>query len=243
MLVPPFQCVWLGREGTDGEEKESSHCGVEFEVCGSNDATVIFKRCPGSKRLDTRDSYCVIFGSNRNRCVRIERHGECQVSVEGGWTKLSSVEFRKFWVYHKGGTFRLGEGSVSSEPLLSWTDPDPLAGALHMGLSSWDCHNTYRSVKKFASPLFKQQTGVSSLLELCSAALMKDNTMERACAMMQLLCEHDLPGLEPLLDKLVLDLANDFDNLAQHHMDCFVRIPCSAVAAILKCPALVSFLC
>lgn len=243
MLVAPFQCVWLVSE-ENSNQLDSDYGGVEFEVCGSTDATVMFKRSPGSNRLETEDnSYCVIFGSNRNRCVRIERQGECQVSVEGCWTKLSPIEFRKFWVYHKEGTFKLGKGSVSTVPLLSWTDPDPVRGFLHVGLSSWDGYNTYRSVKTLNWPLFTQETGVSKLLELCSAALMKDKSTLRSCLGIQLLCDHDLPGMDPLLENFVFNLASDFEEVAQYHIDRFVKLPCSAVAAILKSPALVSCPC
>ncbi|KAK9823236.1 hypothetical protein WJX72_001265 [[Myrmecia] bisecta] len=121
LVVPPWECAWLS--DADLQLKNDAGC-IAFEVKGENDATIIFKTTPGSKRwqhltrsegsLDqasaaAEHNYTVILGSHRNSCLKFEKDGVlCRQMEHVPGARLSNTEFTKFWInFDLGHTLRL----------------------------------------------------------------------------------------------------------------------------------------
>ncbi|GMH43417.1 hypothetical protein BSKO_11339 [Bryopsis sp. KO-2023] len=228
MVVPPFKCAWL----PDEERKfGKDRGGVVFEVCGENDATVMLKSSPGANRLQIEGCYCVIFGSNRNMCLRIERDGEKCDDSEDEWTWVSPREYKKYWLYFEDGTIFVGVGEPSSDFLYSWTDPSPLKGIEHVGLSSWDRHNSYRNFEIYSEP-FGMMAGDSSvprLRDLSMSALVGNLSVGYACKTLCVLAEIVIPGMTSLVEDVVTFLAKNFNDIGED----FAFLPCTMVCAVV----------
>lgn len=255
-MVPPFECAWLGDMISLDDAHHSfpanSRC-VEFAVRGTNDATVLLTPYKGSNRLETGRSYCVIFGSNRNQCLRIERNGEYRASIAAPWTKLSPWEYNRYWVNYQGGTFHVGVGEYGKDSsLFSWTDNEKaIEGTLHVGFSSWDTHLSYKEIRIRTEGIYDYSKGklgmgsntnnfASSLFESCLKALEDGLTEEKALRVMPVLAGKVLPDAEPLWRKLIIEVARGFENVAVHHVNLFSLLPPDLVTMVLSSPELVS---
>lgn len=240
IVVPPFKCAWL----PDEERKfGKDRGGVVFEVCGENDATVMLKSSPGANRLQIEGCYCVIFGSNRNMCLRIERDGEKCDDAGDEWTLVSPREYKKYWLYFQDGTFFVGVGEPSSDFLYSWTDPSPLKGIEHVGLSSWDRHISYRNYEIYSEPFGLTATGssVPTLRDMATAALVASLTTGSVCKTLCILAGIEFPGKTSLVQDVVTFLAKNFKHIAKDFKGIradFAMLPCTMVCAVIASPLL-----
>lgn len=257
LLVPPFECAWL----SDLKLLDDAHyhfppnngC-VEFAVRGTNDATLLLTPRKGSNRLETGGSYCVIFGSNRNQCLRIERNGEYRTSVTAPWTKLNPCEYNRYWVSYQGGTFHVGVGEYRRDScLFSWTDTEEaIEGVSHVALSSWDTHLSYKEIRVRTECVCDDDKGMMgmgsgkmdmfkpSLFDSCLKALGDGLTEERALRVLLVLADKAIPGAEPLWRKLIVCVARGFEEVATCHVDLFSLLPFNLVTMVLASPELVS---
>eukprot|EP00897_Mesotaenium_endlicherianum_P002693 jgi/Mesen1/2451/ME000158S01649 len=146
LVVPPFECAWLAGEGLQFQEKGSG-C-VKFEAQASNDVTVVFREDTtlGHYRTDASGrSYTVVLGSHRNKRLRIEVDGQHVLDVPG--MAVSSQHFQHFWIDICNGSITVGRGEPGTNIAANWKDPEPNTNIQYVGLSSWDKHVGYRSIK------------------------------------------------------------------------------------------------
>eukprot|EP00887_Chlorella_sp_A99_P006709 scaffold3.g6709.t1 len=173
LVVPPFECAWLS--GDEWTLKDGRGC-LSFESKGDNDVTVLLKPQSGSRRWQhaaadapppaqlrgqqraaprppdraspVERNYTVILGSHRNSCLKFERDGELCCSVtDVPAAKLRSNAFTKYWINYDGGRITVGVGEPGTNICHSWADPEPIDGIRHVGLSAWDKHVGYRSIR------------------------------------------------------------------------------------------------
>ena len=97
LTVAPFECAWQ----KEFKFKEAGRGCVVFEAFARNDVTVVFRENVGSQhyhyKTDSSPHYTVVFGSHRNRRLKIEVDGKAVVDVEGVGL-CSSAAFQSYWI-------------------------------------------------------------------------------------------------------------------------------------------------
>jgi len=240
VVVPPFDCVWLRDSKLKGE------CGwIIFEVAGSTDATIILKAYPGSRRMhletDKDNCYVLIFGSHRNRLFKIARNGINRAAVKEDWATISPNSFRRFWMFYDHGVIYVGTGVPSSHYKYKWEDPEPLNGIQSIGLSAWDKHCTFRDVRVEANiswTSFAQR--VPSLLEMSASCLIQHLDVFKACQMMAITDNLDIPSPKEIRKQAAWLLAGEFQSLVRDYVDFFCSLSSEAISLMLQSPNLVN---
>eukprot|EP00803_Ostreobium_quekettii_P008789 evm.model.scf_1474EXC.3 EVM.evm.TU.scf_1474EXC.3 scf_1474EXC:32295-33161(+) len=247
LIVPPMECAWL----SSPEQKIPGRGCVSFEVAGENDATVILKDTPGSRRWQhdrggVDQGYTVIIGSHRNSKLKIERNGVFVCQAEADWATIRRDEFREFWIQVDArGAIAVGAGEADS--VFRWVDPEPLEGITSIGLSSWDRHLRYRNIRVDLEVPAQQDgdalsrrvsSSIPSLYAACVDALMGDDSVETAGRLMEMISSSMLPGMERLKRQAVRCLANHFGQVAEDR-EWLGKLSCGALVALLESPAMV----
>ncbi|KAL6011917.1 hypothetical protein ACLOJK_002383 [Asimina triloba] len=146
LIVAPFECAWR----KELRFKEAGRGCVSFEASAHNDVTVVFREQAGSQhyhyKRDNSPNYTIIFGSHRNRRLKIEVNGKSVVDVAGIGLCCSS-EFQSYWISIYDGLICIGSGRYPFQNLVfEWLDSNPNCNVQYVGLSSWDKHVGYRNV-------------------------------------------------------------------------------------------------
>ncbi|CAL9106583.1 unnamed protein product [Musa textilis] len=151
LTVAPFKCVW--RE--ELRFKEAGRGCVAFEAFAQNDVTLVFREQVGSQhyhyKMDNNPNYTIIFGSHRNRRLKIEASGKTVVDVAG--VGLCSSAFQSYWISIYDGLISIGKGKYPFQNLVfEWHDSEPNFNVQYIGLSSWDKHVGYRNISILHMP-------------------------------------------------------------------------------------------
>ncbi|RWW23319.1 hypothetical protein GW17_00012438 [Ensete ventricosum] len=151
LTVAPFKCVW--RE--ELRFKEAGRGCVAFEAFAQNDVTLVFREQVGSQhyhyKMDNNPNYTIIFGSHRNRRLKIEASGKTVVDVAG--VGLCSSAFQSYWIGIYDGLISIGKGKYPFQNLVfEWHDSEPNFNVQYIGLSSWDKHVGYRNISILHMP-------------------------------------------------------------------------------------------
>ncbi|GMH04663.1 hypothetical protein Nepgr_006503 [Nepenthes gracilis] len=146
LTVAPFECAWR----KELRFREAGRGCVAFEAFAHNDVTVVFREHAGSQhyhyKRDSSPHYTVIFGSHRNKRLKIEVDGKTVVDVEGVGL-CSSSAFQSYWISIYDGLISIGNGRYPFQNFVfQWLDSNPNCNIQYVGLSSWDKHVGYRNV-------------------------------------------------------------------------------------------------
>ncbi|DBB07891.1 TPA: hypothetical protein ACH3X3_009285 [Trebouxia sp. C0006] len=262
LVVPPWECAWLSDEQLQLRDGAGCIC---FDVRGENDATVILKPTPGSKRtryvrdlqaaaylgnLHTDSNYTIILGSHRNSCLKFEKDLQPRHQADGvPGSKLTGDSFTRFWISYNQGTITVGLGEPGIDsPNYSWTDPDPIPNVKHVGLSTWDKHVGYRQIQMQPAvgrkPAVIQQRqeptpqlGAQSLKWLCRQSIEQHLCPENLCSLLHGV-EELAPALDELREPLMSCLADNLEEVVMLDHDGFCSLPSTCLADLLNRPGL-----
>lgn len=264
LVVPPFECAWLS--GDEYLLRNGEGC-ISFEVKGDNDVTIIIKPAAGSKRwqhmqragnvdlgapeLQVDPNYTVILGSHGNRCLKIEKNGSlcCMVDDVAG-ARLPSHGFGTYWLDYNKGTITVGTGPPGSNAFHRWCDPRPLQDVRYVGLSSWDKHVGYKSIRvgpavdfealaREQKAIEKERQAVSDgpapLTQLATDALVDSLTPNNAVHMLGV--AHVLaPAVESLHTACVAYIARNVERLLAADPKGVGALPASYLRDLLRHP-------
>ncbi|PNH11217.1 BTB/POZ domain-containing protein [Tetrabaena socialis] len=242
LVVPPFECAWLG----DGFTLRSGAGCLSFEAKGETDVTVLLKSTPGAKRLQpllrqapgqaghggnalqVEENYTLIFGSHRNSCFKIEKNGVTQCMVAGmPCSHVSSKAFSAYWVDLNHGVLTVGHGEPGQSVCHQWRDVQEIPGIQHIGLSCWDRHVSYRNIA-LAPPLDftllqrAQAAGAAelgalpSLFSTTCSAITAATTPANVCAALHV-AELLLPTTQKLYRHCLDYIARHFETVVAEH--------------------------
>jgi hypothetical protein len=90
---------------------------------GDNDASIIFKKHPGSKREQyTEVGYTVILGSHKNSRLSIDKNGSQAHAASAPIAVLEKDDFTRYWVDLNEGSITCGRGEPGTPPYYTY-DP------------------------------------------------------------------------------------------------------------------------
>ncbi|OAY82979.1 BTB/POZ domain-containing protein, partial [Ananas comosus] len=163
LTVAPFECAWH----EELRFREAGRGCVAFEASAQNDVTLVFREHVGSQhyhyKMDNSPHYTVIFGSHRNRRLKIEVDGKTVVDVVGIGLCCSSA-FQSYWISIYDGLISIGKGKFPFHNLVfQWLDSNPNCNVQYVGLSSWDKHVGYRNINVL--PFYPDQNVLLSCLD------------------------------------------------------------------------------
>ncbi|KAL3139743.1 hypothetical protein ABBQ38_004048 [Trebouxia sp. C0009 RCD-2024] len=263
LVVPPWECAWLSDEQL--QLKDGAGC-VCFDVKGENDATVILKASPGSKRwqhyvrdnqgaahlgnLHTDSNYTIIIGSHRNSCLKFEKDLVlCHQADNVPGSKLSGDAFTRFWISYSQGTITVGLGEPGPDSChYSWTDTSPIPDLKHVGLSTWDKHVGYKQIQmrpavSLHAPLAQQkadtepQRGAHSLRWLCRQSIEQHLDTHNLCSILYGV-EVLAPALDQMKEPLLSCLADHLEQVVESDPKGFCSLPCTCLLDLLSRPGL-----
>ncbi|KDD75170.1 hypothetical protein H632_c829p0, partial [Helicosporidium sp. ATCC 50920] len=234
VIVPPFECAWL--QDPEFVFKRERGC-LTFEVKGENDATILLKPQPGSRRWQhlsavpraeaglhadavggvVESNYTIILGSHRNSCLKIEKNGElCCMATHLPEGCLSPQSFVRFWISYDAGSIVVGRGEPGRRSFFCWKDAHAVPGIAYAGLSSWDKHLAYRGIKVLPTSFAVSSPAPSSpekesrqLQDLCGQVLASSLSPATVCGVLRA-CE--------LLDPAQPELAVAARDYASRHL-------------------------
>ena len=96
-------------------------------------------------RTDLGPNYTIILGSHRNRRLKILVDGKTVVDVAG--IVLCPSNFEAYWISVMDGTITIGKGEPGQGMIYEWSDTNPNCKVKYVGLSSWDKHVGYRTIR------------------------------------------------------------------------------------------------